>query len=87
MKKTKKEIKNAERRERRVSLPAPLLFRHTKREGVKREREEKRGEMTRQLDTSIKAGQRKPGLEAKSKPSTRGTRGEHESWSRNKDAV
>lgn len=36
---------------------------------------EKTGEMTRQLDTSIKAGQGKPGLEMISKLSTRGSRG------------
>lgn len=51
----------------------------------KKEGKKKKGKMTRQLDTSIKAGQRKAGLEAISKTSTRGTRGEDKSWSGNKD--
>lgn len=41
--------------------------------------------MTRGADSSIKAGQRKPGLETISKLSTRGSRGEDKSWSGNKD--
>lgn len=40
---------------------------------------------TRGADSSIKAGQRKPGLETISKLSTRGSRGEDKSWSGNKD--
>ena len=42
--------------------------------------------MTRLADSSIKAGQRKPGLDTISKLSTKGTRGEDKSWSGNKDA-
>lgn len=51
----------------------------TKQKGRERERREMKRKMTRQLDTSIKAGQQKPGFEAISKPSTRGTRGEDKS--------
>lgn len=50
-----------------------------------RDGEGKEVKMTRGADSSIKAGQRKPGLETISKLSTRGSRGEDKSWSGNKD--
>lgn len=77
--KKKKEEKRFQERKRLWTVgPRALIFTHQKERGGRRREE------TWQ-DTSIKAGQRKPGLEAISKPSTRGTSRENKSWSGNKD--